>query len=99
MLLQLLFLIPFLIGGSVALPAAKRAAPSIQLDDGTFVGSSDGTVDKFLGIPFAKPPCASPFEYYSYRPQLTFYIYAFVGRGTCASTSPLQWTHITARRL
>ena len=60
MLLRLLYLVPFLIGGAVALPAAKRAAPSIQLDKGTFVGSSDGTVDKFLGIPFAKPPCVSP---------------------------------------
>ena len=32
------------------------AAPTIQLDCGAFVGNSTGTVDKFLGIPFALPP-------------------------------------------
>ena len=36
------------------------AAPTIQLDRGTFVGSSTGTVDKFLGIPFALPPYVRP---------------------------------------
>ncbi|TBU41183.1 alpha/beta-hydrolase [Dichomitus squalens] len=30
--------------------------PIVQLDRGSFVGTSDGTVDSFLGIPFAKPP-------------------------------------------
>ncbi|ETW82212.1 Esterase/Lipase [Heterobasidion irregulare TC 32-1] len=32
------------------------AVPTIQLDRGVFIGNSTGTVDKFLGIPFALPP-------------------------------------------
>lgn len=32
------------------------ASPMIQLDGGTFVGTSDGTTSKFYGIPFAKAP-------------------------------------------
>ena len=39
-----------------AVPASKRASPAIVLDDGTFTGTTTGTVDKFLGIPFAQPP-------------------------------------------
>ncbi|PIL35137.1 hypothetical protein GSI_02926 [Ganoderma sinense ZZ0214-1] len=30
--------------------------PTVQLDNGTFAGTSDGTVDKYLGIPYVKPP-------------------------------------------
>ena len=30
--------------------------PEIQVDAATFVGMSYGSVDGFLGIPFAKPP-------------------------------------------
>ncbi|KAM5540854.1 hypothetical protein V8D89_005498 [Ganoderma adspersum] len=56
MLLCRLCLVPFAIGATLAWPMAQRAAPSVKLDDGTFVGDSDGDVDKFLGIPFAKPP-------------------------------------------
>ena len=51
-----LCLVPFAIGAAVAVPAAKRGVPSIRLDDGTFIGTSDGIVDRFLGIPFGKPP-------------------------------------------
>ena len=57
MFLRPFYLVPAVIGAVAAVPTAKRASPSIQLDGGTFVGTSDGTVDKFLGIPFAKPPC------------------------------------------
>ena len=56
MFLRPFYLVPAVIGAVVAVPTAKRAAPSIQLDGGTFVGTSDGIVDRFLGIPFAKPP-------------------------------------------
>lgn len=30
--------------------------PEIHVDAATFVGTSYGSVDGFLGIPFAKPP-------------------------------------------
>ncbi|PIL35136.1 hypothetical protein GSI_02925 [Ganoderma sinense ZZ0214-1] len=56
MFFRSLCLVPFVVGAAVAVPTVKRAAPSIQLDDGTFIGTSDGTVDRFLGIPFGKPP-------------------------------------------
>lgn len=34
-----------------------RTTPTVTLDNGTFVGTTEGVVDKFLGIPFGKPPC------------------------------------------
>lgn len=34
----------------------KRAGPTVQISTGTVVGSTDGTVDSFKGIPFAQPP-------------------------------------------
>lgn len=45
-----------------ATPPAKRAdlSPTVQLDNATFIGTSDGTVDKFLGMPYVKPPYVSP---------------------------------------
>ncbi|KAF9046245.1 carotenoid ester lipase precursor [Panaeolus papilionaceus] len=36
--------------------SAAPAVPTIQLDSGTFKGIADGKSNKFLGIPFAKPP-------------------------------------------
>ena len=47
--------------GTPSTPPAKRLDlfPSVQLDNGTFVGISDGTVDKYLGIPYVKPPYVS----------------------------------------
>ncbi|KAF4617351.1 hypothetical protein D9613_005823 [Agrocybe pediades] len=46
---------------SLALYTAYAAAvpavgPTVKLDSGTFVGTSSGLTQKFLGIPFAKPP-------------------------------------------
>ena len=32
------------------------ASPTVVLDRGTFQGATDGTTNKFFGIPFAKPP-------------------------------------------
>ena len=40
---------------SAAAPAA-RSPPTVKLDQGTFTGVADGAANKFLGIPFAKPP-------------------------------------------
>ncbi|KAI0787378.1 carotenoid ester lipase precursor [Fomes fomentarius] len=58
MLAPLLCLLPFLAGSALAVPKdpQKRAPPAVQLDQGTFVGTSDGTTNKFLGIPFGKAP-------------------------------------------
>ncbi|KAI0767304.1 carotenoid ester lipase precursor [Fomes fomentarius] len=58
MLAPLFSLLPFLAGIALAVPTdpLKRATPTIQLDQGTFVGTSDGTTNKFLGIPFGKAP-------------------------------------------
>ncbi|KAI0790999.1 carotenoid ester lipase precursor [Abortiporus biennis] len=42
------------IGFALAAPTAN--APTVTLDQGTFQGATDGTINRFLGIPFAKPP-------------------------------------------
>ncbi|KAI0754517.1 carotenoid ester lipase precursor [Daedaleopsis nitida] len=55
MLTRLLCLLP-LVGVAFAVPTDKRAPPTVQLDAGTFIGSSDGTVNRFLGVPFGKAP-------------------------------------------
>ncbi len=34
-------------------------APTVQLDAATVVGTRNGSVDSFLGIPFAQPPYVS----------------------------------------
>ncbi|EIW81564.1 carotenoid ester lipase precursor [Coniophora puteana RWD-64-598 SS2] len=39
-----------------ASPLAKRADPTVKLDNATVTGSASGSVNKFLGIPFAQPP-------------------------------------------
>lgn len=36
--------------------AGPLAGPTVQLDGGTFTGTTLGKVSKFLGIPYAKPP-------------------------------------------
>ena len=56
MFVQQLLLLLSVIGTTFALPTEKRASPTIQLDHGTFVGTSDGVINKFLGIPFGKAP-------------------------------------------
>lgn len=35
---------------------STNSVPQVQLDQGTFNGVHNGTVDKFLGIHYAKPP-------------------------------------------
>ena len=44
-----LILATYFIGLTVALP-------TITLDDGTFTGTTSGSVSRFFGIPFAQPP-------------------------------------------
>ncbi|KAI0763529.1 carotenoid ester lipase precursor [Trametes elegans] len=56
MFVRTLCLIPALVGIVLAAPSVPRSPPTVQLDQGTFVGTSDGSTNKFLGIPFAKPP-------------------------------------------
>ena len=42
---------------------ADNAVPQVQLDQGTFNGVRNGSVDKFLGIQYAKPTSVhTPFE-------------------------------------
>ena len=64
MFLSSLCLVPFVVGAAVAVQTVMYVAPgpSVQLDDGTFIGTSDGVVDRFLGIPFGKPPYAVLFS-------------------------------------
>ena len=58
--LRTLSLLSLLVSAAFAAPTdiEKRASPTVTLDQGTFVGAADGSVNKFLGIPFGKPPCA-----------------------------------------
>ncbi|KAI0060458.1 carotenoid ester lipase precursor [Artomyces pyxidatus] len=59
-MLSLDFLLGFtlLLGGRCvgASPSARGFAPTVKLDNGTFTGVASGSVNKFLGIPFAQPP-------------------------------------------
>ncbi|KAI8986130.1 carotenoid ester lipase precursor [Trametes punicea] len=56
MFVRSLCLLLTLVSTILAAPLAPRGAPTVQLDQGTFIGSTDGTTNRFLGIPFAKPP-------------------------------------------
>lgn len=48
-----------LVGAMKSLPSYALSSPHITLDNGTFIGSSNGSVDAFRGIPFAEPPYES----------------------------------------
>ncbi len=43
-------------GGAVASPVPGGANPIVRLDDGLVRGTTAGTVDEFLGLPYAAPP-------------------------------------------
>src|SRR5580704_13214298 len=43
-------------GGAVASAASGGANPIVRIDDGVVRGTTAGTVDEFLGIPYAAPP-------------------------------------------
>ncbi|KAI0686608.1 carotenoid ester lipase precursor [Earliella scabrosa] len=53
-----LSLLLFLVSAAFAVPTdqANRDSPTVQLDQGIFVGSYKGTTNNFLGIPYAKAP-------------------------------------------
>ena len=40
----------------LAAPTAYATPPIVTLDQGTFIGTSNNSVNTFLGIPFAQPP-------------------------------------------
>jgi len=40
----------------IALASDETIGPKITLDNGVFTGKFAGLTNKFLGIPFAKPP-------------------------------------------
>ena len=40
----------------LAVPTTTATPPIVTLDEGTFIGTSNGGVNTFLGIPFAQPP-------------------------------------------
>ena len=40
----------------LAAPTTYTTPPIVTLDKGTFIGTSNGSVNSFLGIPFAQPP-------------------------------------------
>ena len=43
-------------GGAVASPSSVGANPIVRIDDGLVRGTTAGTVDEFLGLPYAAPP-------------------------------------------
>ena len=43
--------------GLVTVSTVCGLSPTVQLDNATFTGFNSGQVSKFLGIPFAQPPC------------------------------------------
>lgn len=57
-----LLLLSSLLASAFALPAVKERsllAPSVTIKNGTVIGSTDGVVDTFQGVPFAEPPTGS----------------------------------------
>ncbi|KAM5540835.1 hypothetical protein V8D89_005479 [Ganoderma adspersum] len=79
-----LSLLSLFAGAALGLPleVEKRASPSILLDKGTFVGSSDGTTNRFLGIPYGKAPVGN------LRFNLPVAVNAYNGTQTVTSFGP-----------
>ncbi|KIK74848.1 hypothetical protein PAXRUDRAFT_174497 [Paxillus rubicundulus Ve08.2h10] len=51
----LLLLVGSLVGASAS-SYGERSSPTVTLDSATVTGISSGSVNQFLGIPFAQPP-------------------------------------------
>ncbi|KAI0091742.1 carotenoid ester lipase precursor [Irpex rosettiformis] len=49
-------LLIFFLASQFLSSTASSNEPQVQLDHGTFVGTRNGSIDRFLGIPYAKPP-------------------------------------------
>ncbi len=56
MSLQLLIL-ALTAGSAFAAPTTVQSLPTVTLDDATVIGQPNGTVVRYLGLPFAQPPC------------------------------------------
>ena len=54
----LVYLLTFTVFATVAAQLPMVEAPVVRLDEGTFIGTTDGITDAFLGIKFAEAPCA-----------------------------------------
>ena len=52
---------------------AAPTGPTIVVDEGVLLGVTKGTVNQFLGIPYAKPPCVPATIFLPYK-QLKSYI-------------------------
>lgn len=56
-MVSLIFLTSLLLSSATGLPLdSRQSGPSVNIADGTVVGSSANNVDTFQGIPFAQPP-------------------------------------------
>lgn len=51
-----LFSISLLVGYVTLVSAQAVKPPTVKLDQGKFIGVANLSIDKFLSIPFAKPP-------------------------------------------
>lgn len=47
--------IPFSVLHAHAIPTSRTSAATVQLDNATFVGVANGSIDYWYGIPFAEP--------------------------------------------
>ncbi|KIJ12829.1 hypothetical protein PAXINDRAFT_117796 [Paxillus involutus ATCC 200175] len=56
---NLLLLLAASLAGASASPLGERSSPTVTLDSATVTGLSSGSVNEFLGIPFAQPPTGS----------------------------------------
>ncbi|TFK78060.1 alpha/beta-hydrolase [Polyporus arcularius HHB13444] len=45
-----------LVSSALALPEEVQTQPTVTLDEATVIGQPNGTVIKYLGLPFAQPP-------------------------------------------
>lgn len=73
--------------------ARDGGPPTIQLDNGTFVGNQTGNATQFLGIPYALPPCVSSSCILSHssgaaNQRTSSDAFEFIERAICASGSP-----------
>ena len=55
MIMILTAIVSFILHAACVL-AAPLAGPTVSLGSATFVGTTSGTTEKYLGIPFAQPP-------------------------------------------
>ena len=53
---QRLLALSLAVSGTVAVDNARGAARTVHTTLGPVIGTSDGLVQRFLGIPYAKPP-------------------------------------------